>query len=551
MLSTQNPPTNRTEDVAESHPPPLCFGNPRTGPWPVQVAKPEHRPTTSMVSWKLTIEDDQGQKALMPLVGDEYTLGRDTTNAVHLPERNISRRHATLKLLGDARWSLVDHDSYNGVYVNGQRVAGEATLSHADLIQLGDYRISLQAEGDASTKIATIPPAAAVRPDRLVVLVGPNPGVEFPLDGGTEVAIGRAEECAVSINHPSVSRVHARVQKLSNGRYEVIDQGSANGLRVNGVDLARKVLEAGDMIELGDVKLRFLERGQQLRPGAADVSQQLTVAGGSSPDLPHSPLSGAPGAYAGDVSAPSGGSIATKVIIGVVVAAVAVGGLLALRPSDPATTTGDPKAPPSATPSASAVDDPAAKTLAEAQAAADASDYATMLAKLDELPPAFKDSKRVETSKLYAKWAEATIAKAKATKDTTEAKTLLGSVAQSDYAPLDLRNSAREALSKLPADKTAATATAAHSDPTPASTKSDPTPAKTASKTPSGDGGGIGVDDVLSEEKRKRAKAGLENKVASGKASTNEIRTLKALCQSDGDKACVARANAALAKGAE
>jgi ABC transport system ATP-binding/permease protein len=503
-----------------------------------------------MVSWKLTIEDDQGQKALMPLVGDEYTLGRDSTNAVHLPERNISRRHATLKLTGEARWSLVDHDSYNGVYVNGQRVAGEATLSNADLIQLGDYRISLQAEGDASTKIATIPPAAAVRPDRLVVLVGPNPGVEFPLDGGGEVAIGRAEECAVSINHPSVSRVHARIQKLANGRYEVIDQGSANGLRVNGVDLARKVLEAGDMIELGDVKLRFLERGQQLRPGAADVSQQLTVASSTSPELSGSAhVSGAPGAYAGDVAAPSGGSIVTKVVIGVVVAAVAVGGLLALRPSDPAPTTGDPKAPPSAAPSASVADDPAAKTLAEAQAAADANDFTTMLAKLDELPPAFKDSKRVETSKLYAKWAEATIAKAKATKDPAEAKTLLGSVAQSDYAPLDQRNSARDALAKLPADKTAATATT-RSDPPPATTKSDPAPAKTTSKTASGDGT-IGADDVLSEEKRKRAKAGLEGRVASGKASTGEIRMLKALCQSDGDKACVARANAALAKGAE
>ena len=68
-------------------------------------------PLTSMVSWKLTIEDDEGQKALMPLVGNEYTLGRDSQNAVHLPERNISRKHATLKLNGEARWHLVDHDS--------------------------------------------------------------------------------------------------------------------------------------------------------------------------------------------------------------------------------------------------------------------------------------------------------------------------------------------------------------------------------------------------------------------------------------------------------
>ncbi len=60
---------------------------------------------------------------------------------------------------------------------------------------------------------------------------------------------------------------------------------------------------------------------------------------------------------------------------------------------------------------------------------------------------------------------------------------------------------------------------------------------------------GFSADDASSEEKRRRARMGLLAKVEAGKASIAEIRMLKALCQSDGDKACVTRANAELAKG--
>lgn len=502
-----------------------------------------------MVSWKLTIEDDEGQKALMPLVGNEYSLGRDSQNAVHLPERNISRKHATLKLNGDARWHLVDHDSYNGVYVNGQRVAGEAPLSHADLIQLGDYRISLHAEGDSTTKMDTIPPAPAVRPDRFVVLVGPNPGVEFPLDGGGEMAIGRAEECSISINHPSVSRVHARLQKLPNGRYEVIDQGSANGLRVNGVDLARKVLESTDLLELGDVKMRFLERGQLIRPGAADVSQQLPAT--SSAELSGSgPLSNAPGAYSGDVGAPSGGGIATKVVIGLVLAGAALGAVLALRPKDPVPADVKP-ATSIATPVPA--DDPGAALLADAQKAGDAADYPLMLQKLGELSQSFRDSKRAEVSKLYDKWAETSIEKAKLRKDKEEARALLGPVAKSEGVSIDLRNAANEALKKLPgvAIATPGTATTNAPEPPPAHPRGDPPPDKTSKTAKPPGESGAAPGDVVTEDGRKKEKARLDSRVGSGKASVGEIRMLKALCQSDGDKACVGRANAALQKGAE
>ena len=45
---------------------------------------------------KLVIEDDEGQRREIPFDRDEITIGRREDNLVHLPERNVSRRHARL-----------------------------------------------------------------------------------------------------------------------------------------------------------------------------------------------------------------------------------------------------------------------------------------------------------------------------------------------------------------------------------------------------------------------------------------------------------------------
>ncbi len=231
--------------------------------------------------WKLTIEDDEGSQTSLQLASAEYHIGRDEGNNVRLTDRNVSRRHATLKRNGDETWHLVDHESYNGSFVNGQRVSGNASLGHADLIQLGDYRIFLTNEervmapptaANGKPAASSVPPAPEY-PDRLVVVAGPEPGFECRLDRGV-VTIGRSEECTFAINHPSVSRVHAVVHPVAPGRFEILDKDSANGLRINGADMRRKILEGGDVIEFGDVQMRYFEQGQAPRLGS-DISQRL------------------------------------------------------------------------------------------------------------------------------------------------------------------------------------------------------------------------------------------------------------------------------------
>ena len=236
--------------------------------------------------WKLTIEDDEQKQISLPLVQTLYGVGRDEVNEIRLTERNISRKHASLKQNGEG-WVVADLDSYNGTFINGIRVAGEQHVGHGDILQLGDYRLEFSDEGRAAppqptaAAAKTQPLAQHQRPDRLVVVVGPQPGQEFFLDRD-HFTMGRSEDANVSVNHSSVSRFHSELFSVGNGRYEIIDKGSANGIRINGQEVRRGFIEAGDALELGDVRLRFVGAGKIFRAGF-DHRQALPAVTGYDP----------------------------------------------------------------------------------------------------------------------------------------------------------------------------------------------------------------------------------------------------------------------------
>jgi pSer/pThr/pTyr-binding forkhead associated (FHA) protein len=245
--------------------------------------------------WKLVIEDDEGKRTVVPLTRDQYSIGRKEGNTIRLTERNVSREHARLYKRNGAgdrdktTFVLQDLTSYNGVFVNGFRLSRLQDLAHGDLVQIGDYRIVLQDEAVADADAAlgndakhTVPntqTAAAStlldRPNRLVMLAGPSPGSEFPLDRD-RLTIGRAEDATISVNHSSVSRLHAEVHALGDGRFEIVDKASSNGVRVNGAELRRGIIEPGDTIELGDVRFKFVGAGQIFR--TADIHQAAAAA---------------------------------------------------------------------------------------------------------------------------------------------------------------------------------------------------------------------------------------------------------------------------------
>ncbi|MDB4975685.1 MAG: hypothetical protein JWN48_4026, partial [Myxococcaceae bacterium] len=216
--------------------------------------------------YKLVISDDEGKTIIVPLVRDLITVGRQDGNTIRLTERNVSRQHA--RFTRDASgYRIEDLDSYNGITVNGVRIDGAADLKDGDRVGVGDYVIALRAEAsNAATTRAMAARASAPAgfgappPARMVMISAPAPGAEFSMNKPA-LSIGRLEELDLCISHRSISREHARVTQ-KNGAFEIEDLRSANGVRVNGQSIKRSPLRSGDLVELGQVRFRFVGQGE-------------------------------------------------------------------------------------------------------------------------------------------------------------------------------------------------------------------------------------------------------------------------------------------------
>src|SRR5258708_7899083 len=55
---------------------------------------------------------------------------------------------------------------------------------------------------------------------------------------GASLIVGRAEDCSLRIDDPSVSRHHAAIERTEGGRWLLRDLGSSNGTRIGGRRLA-------------------------------------------------------------------------------------------------------------------------------------------------------------------------------------------------------------------------------------------------------------------------------------------------------------------------
>jgi pSer/pThr/pTyr-binding forkhead associated (FHA) protein len=505
--------------------------------------------------WKLVIEDDEGKRTVVPLTRDDYTIGRKEGNTIRLTERNVSRAHAKIRKLTNgaapsverAHYLLEDQSSYNGVYVNGIRVAQTQELGHGDLVQIGDYRIVLQddavieapppSQPDPKVTVPSGQRASLLmeRPNRFVMLAGPTPGAEFPLDG-ERLTLGRAEDASISINHNSVSRLHCEIHSLGDGRFEIVDKGSSNGVRVNTAELRRGIIEPGDVIELGDVKFKFVGAGQIFLPGVND-SQQLSAISDRS-------------------TSRHGSGLLPYVVFGAVIAVAAVGVWAFTRPKPE---------PVVIIPIGNTQADPAQQSLEDAKRLCDTGDCDTAHEKIiNEIPPGSPLRESTDFKAIQLRWAEALLLRADNEPDLTKKRALLGEVAGDPTVDAAHRKRAADKLqaldsaaptpSQLPATKDAGVAERPVRDAgvrhivTPYEPNNTAaTSAPTATQGPRA--GGTDVHQLLLQDTPSSiaaARSILEPKVFGNRATAEEIRMLKTICKSQHDEICVEKCKSLL-----
>jgi ABC transport system ATP-binding/permease protein len=129
-----------------------------------------------------------------------------------------------------------------------------------------------------AAQVAALSASAAY--GKLVVLSSNFAGKEFDLTR-PQMIVGRTDENDLVINHRSISRNHAKVTRdPDTGRYTISDLQSSNGVRVNGQDYGKVELRRGDTVDLGHVRLRFVEPGEDFVFARDAVITDVTDTGG-------------------------------------------------------------------------------------------------------------------------------------------------------------------------------------------------------------------------------------------------------------------------------
>ncbi len=238
---------------------------------------------------RLVLKFDSRVLKEVPIGTRPVTIGRAPDNDIPIDNLAVSNYHA--RVYPEAgRLVLEDMGSLNGTFLNEQRVE-RAALRDGDAIQVGKHFIVVDEAHDAALPLdaarkvvapkvdetmvldtkqrrellqqavaagerSQVTPARARVPS-LTVLSGKTDQVEYLLTSKLTV-IGKSEMATVRLRGWFAPKVAAQINKRDDGYY----LGPADrSPKVNGLEISRPtLLNEGDMIEVGGVRLNFVYR---------------------------------------------------------------------------------------------------------------------------------------------------------------------------------------------------------------------------------------------------------------------------------------------------
>ncbi len=161
---------------------------PPPAPAPPPAASPPAPPP--LATFLVRVGELAGRRLVVrtPIVN----FGRADYNDVVVPDPSVSTSHAKLQRR-EGVWVLVDLDSTNGTFVDGERVKGEAPLAPGAMVRLGDVQLVFEPTDDAvgavkgggtqvlRTPHSVAPPAAVKAPSPAAAKApSPTPPVAAP-----------------------------------------------------------------------------------------------------------------------------------------------------------------------------------------------------------------------------------------------------------------------------------------------------------------------------------------------------------------------------------
>jgi ABC-type multidrug transport system ATPase subunit len=206
----------------------------------------------------------------MPIPSGGLTLGSDASAVIQVPALSVSGIQAEV-VPTETGHAIVERARLSETFVNGERlIVGERRPLHrGDSIAVAGRLLHYLPSGAETPRLARVSPVDAGR---------------FRTSRH-EFTVGRDPDCDLVLDHPTVSRRHALI-RIDGGAPTIEDQGSAVGIRVNGVAVQRTPLQVGDQIAVGPYRIVFdgedlFERAASSGLAVAAVQVRVDVEGGT------------------------------------------------------------------------------------------------------------------------------------------------------------------------------------------------------------------------------------------------------------------------------
>jgi pilus assembly protein CpaF len=139
---------------------------------------------------RITVTKDGGLPQVSTFDKREITIGRVKTNDLVIGEPGVSSAHARILSTGDGL-TLIDLESTNGTFVNGERIRGPALVQPGDEVYICAYRLDFELMGSGPqpmagpARIGQPAPASPIGPP-MAPPMGPALDGPPPLLGGPE-----------------------------------------------------------------------------------------------------------------------------------------------------------------------------------------------------------------------------------------------------------------------------------------------------------------------------------------------------------------------------
>ncbi len=213
----------------------------------------------------LVIHVGNGLGKRIELWKDSTTIGRSRECDIFLEDVAVHRKQASILRMQSSYILRDDHGSGDSL-VNGQPVR-EQLLNNGDQLLFGHTSIIFYAnEGTrpfqlASSRGKESHVGKTPNPHAHIVArleqQNENTGNKQSIELLPNMTIGRSRECDIFLEDLAVSRLHATLRELDDGRFELTDNRSATGTFVNGRPMTTCILRPGDGIQIGASRFTF------------------------------------------------------------------------------------------------------------------------------------------------------------------------------------------------------------------------------------------------------------------------------------------------------